>query len=193
MRRRNGAEELTDTGKFLRALYPIVDPGSLVEVRVRFTDGERSREFYSDLSRLERDAQTIAQVADVYIGIATRRDHTSGKKENLAWINAYFAELDAGPGKPYADAEEIMAALDTFTPAPDKRVLSGAGVHAYWLLETPIPLQTPYHIAEYEQITRGLQQRLQADKGTWDASRILRLPGTLWHKEQPPRKVQLVQ
>lgn len=187
-----GAEGLTDTGKFLRALYPIVDASSLVEVRAYFTNGKMDREFYSDLNRLERDAQTIAQVADVYVGVATRRDGTSGKKTNLAWVNAYFTELDAGPGKPYTDAEEIMAALATFTPAPSMRVLSGAGVHAYWLLEAPTPLQTPYHIAEYEQVTRGLQQRLQADKGTWDASRILRLPGSFWHKQQPPRKVQLV-
>jgi len=187
-----GAEGLTDTGKFLRVLYPIVDPTSLVEVRVYFTNGKMDREFYDDLDHLERDAQTIAQVADVYIGVATRRDGTSGKKTNLAWVNAYFTELDAGADKPYASAEEIMGALDAFTPAPDVRVLSGTGVHSYWLLKTPVPLQTPYHIAEFEQITHGLQSRLQADKGTWDASRILRLPGTLWHKQQPPRKVQLV-
>ena len=187
-----GAEELTDTGRFLRALYPIVDPTSLVEVRAYFANGKMDREFYDDLDRLEHDAAIVAQVADVYVGVATRRDHTSGKKNNLAWANAYFAELDAGKGKPYADADEIMAALDVFTPAPSMRVLSGSGAHGYWLLGIPVPVQTPFHLAEYEQVTRGLQQRLEADKGTWDASRILRLPGTLWHKKQPPRKVELV-
>ena len=190
---REGAEELTDTGRYLRALHPIVDPTSLVEVRAYFVNNKMDREFYDDLDRLEHDAEIVCQAADVYVGVVTRRDHTSGKKSNLAWANAYFAELDAGPGKPYASIDEIMDALNAFTPAPSMRVLSGAGVHAYWLLDIPVPLQTPYHIAEYEQITRGLQQRLKADKGTWDASRILRLPGTLWHKQRPPRKVKLVQ
>lgn len=192
MRRRKGAEELTDTSKFLRALYPILDPTSLVEVRAYFANGKLDREFYDDLDRLEHDAELVRQVADVYVGIATRRDSSSGKKSNLSWANSYFAELDAGAGKPYTDADEILAVLDAFTPAPSVRVLSGAGVHAYWLLDTPMPLQTPLHLTEYEQVTRGLQQRLRADKGTWDASRILRLPGTYWHKKQPPRKVELV-
>ena len=192
MRREGAQETITDTGRFLRALFPIVDPNSLVEVRAYFVNGKMDREFYDDLDRLERDAEILCLVADVYVGVTTRRGHTSGKKNNLAWANAYFGELDAGPGKPYASADEIMTALDAFTPAPSMRVLSGAGVHAYWLLDTPIPLQTPLHLTEYEQVTRGLQQRLQADKGTWDASRILRLPGTYWHKKQPPRKVELV-
>ncbi len=194
MTRRKGAEKATtDAGRFLRALFPIVDPTSLVEVRAYFINGKMNREFYDDLDSLEHHAEIVCQVADVYVGVATRRDHTSGKKINLAWANAYFAELDAGPAKPYKNVDKIMAALDAFTPASSIRVLSGAGVHAYWLLDIPVPVQTPFHLAAYEQVTRGLQQRLKADKGTWNADRILRLPGTLWHKKQPPRKVELVQ
>ena len=183
---------MTDTGRFLRALVPIVDPCSLVEVRAIWPDGTMKREFFDDLRLLEWAALKVGEVADVFIGVATRRAHTSGKKDNLAWANVYFAELDAGDGKPYKDADAIMAALDAFTPIPDMRVLSGSGVHAYWTLDVPAPLFTPEQIAEYEAVTRGLQQRLKADTGTWDASRILRLPGTLWHKQQPPRKVELV-
>ncbi len=154
MTRRKGAEKATtDAGRFLRALFPIVDPTSLVEVRAYFINGKMDREFYDDLDRLERDADIVWPVADVYVGVATRRDHTSGKKINLAWANAYFAELDAGPGKPYKNFVKIMAALDAFTPASSIRVLSGAGVHAYWLLDIPVPVQTPFHCAEYEQVT----------------------------------------
>lgn len=193
MTQRKGAGEATDTGRFLRALFPIVDTCSLIEVRAYFVNGKMDREFYDDLDRLEHDAELLCRVADVYFGVASRNDSSSGRKANLAWANAYFAELDGGPGKPYKSAEEILAVLNTFTPAPSMRVLSGSGVHCYWLLDTPIPLKTPLHITEYEQVTRGLQQGLKADKGTWDASRILRLPGTLWHKQQPPRKVELVQ
>ena len=183
---------MTDTGRFLHALFPIPDPSSLVEVRAIWPDGTIKREFFDDLKLLEWAALKVAEVADVYIGVATRRDPTSGKKDNLAWANAYFAELDVGDGKPYQYVDEIMASLDAFRPAPDTRVLSGSGVHAYWTLDIPLPLFTPEQITEYEQVTRGLQQRLKADPGTWDASRVLRLPGTLWHKEHQPRRVELV-
>ena len=53
MTRREGTEGATDTGRFLRTLYPIVDASSLVEVRAYFTNGKMDREFYSDLGRLE--------------------------------------------------------------------------------------------------------------------------------------------
>lgn len=183
---------MTEAGTFLRALFPIVDSTSLVEVRAIWPDGKMKREFFDDLRLLEWAAIKVGEVANVYVGVATRRDHTGGKKDNLAWAGAYFSELDAGEGKPYRDASEIMIALDAFTPAPSMKVLSGSGVHAYWLLDVPVPVQTLYHLAEYEAVTRGLQRRLKADPGTWDASRILRLPGTLWHKEHPPRRVELV-
>ena len=192
MTRSNGAEGLTDMGRFLRALYPIVDATSLVEVRAYFKGGQMKREFYDDLKVLEHDALIVADVADVYVGIATRRSSANGKKNNLAWINVFFAELDAGGDKPYTDVTEILDALDSFKPATSMRVMSGGGVHAYWQLDLPLPLKTPEQIAEFETVTRGLQRNLKADKGTWDASRILRLPDTLWHKKTPPRKVKLV-
>lgn len=183
---------MTEAGRFLRTLFPIVDPISRVEVRAIWPDGKMKREFFDDLNLLEWAALKVAEVADVYVGVATRRDPINGKKDNLAWANVYFAELDAGDGKPYKSVDEIMTSLDAFTPCPSMRVLSGGGVHAYWTLDVPVPLSTAEQIAEYEAVTRGLQQRLNADTGTWDASRILRLPGTLWHKQQPPRKVELV-
>ncbi len=190
---RSGAKRnTTATARFLRALFPIVDATSLVEVRAIWPDGTMRREFFDDLRLLECVAQKVGEVADVYIGVATRRDHTSGKKNNLAWANAYFAELDAGPGKPHDSVHDIVAALDAFTPTPSMHVRSGSGVHAYWTFDTPLPLFTPREVTEYEQVTRGLQQRLKADGGTWDASRVLRLPGTLWHKQQPPRRVELM-
>ena len=193
MKRRGAQITMSDCARFLRALFPIVDPTSRVEVRAIWPDGKMKREFFDDLRLLEWAALKVGEVANVYVGVATRRDHISGKKDNLAWAGAYFAELDAGDGKPYKSVDEIMTSLDAFTPCPSMRVLSGGGVHAYWTLDVPVPLFTPEQIAEYEAVTRGLQWRLRADRGTWDASRVLRIPGTLWHKEQPPRLVRLLQ
>ncbi len=192
MKRRGAEKTMSDSVVFLRTLFPIVDPTSRVEVRAIWPDGYMKREFFDDLNLLNWVALKVAEVADVYVGVATRRDHMSGKKDNLAWAGVYFAEVDAGDGKPYKSVDEIMTSLDSFSPCPSMRVLSGGGVHAYWTLDVPVPLFTPEQIVDYEAVTRGLQQRLKADTGTWDASRILRLPGTLWHKQKPPRRVELV-
>jgi hypothetical protein len=72
------------------------------------------------------------------------------------------------------------------------KVISGGGLHLYWTLDWPWPLATAAQIAEYEAVNKGLQQRLKADPGTWNADRILRLPGTIWHKADPPRAVRVL-
>lgn len=198
---KDGAQEtLTDTSRFLRAVFPIVDAGSLIELRAKWVNQcpakgcyrKMCRQFFDNHKECEETALALAPVADIYVGVNTRRSDDNGKKQNLAWSGVYFAEIDAGDGKPYPDTGAIMAALDTFTPKPSLRVLSGSGVHAYWALEWPVPLATPAQVAEYETVTRGLAERLKADKGTWDASRLLRLPGTQWHKESPSREVTLL-
>lgn len=197
----DGAQETTtQMARFLRAVYPIVDGGSLIELRAKWvsqcpTTGcskKICREFFDSYDELEVRAHTLAPAADLYVGVATRRTAENGKKDNLAWGGAVFCEIDAGPGKPYPDADAILKMLDAFKPAPDLRVLSGSGVHCYWLLDWPAPLSIPEVLDDYEAVTRGLQERLKADKGTWDASRVLRLPDTYWHKSGLPRRVRLL-
>lgn len=196
----DGAQEtLTDTARFLRAVYPIVDSGSLIELRAKWVnqcptkgcERKMCRQFFDTREECEEVALALADGADIYVGVNTRRTDRNGKKDNLAWSGAYFCEIDAGEGKPYPDADAIMAVLDEFRPASSIRVLSGSGVHSYWRLEWPLPLATPAQVAEYERMTRGLASHLKADKGTWDATRVLRLPGTQWHKGDPAREVKL--
>ena len=193
-----GAEELTDTGKFLRALFPVIDASSLIEIRVKWPNRCphcRKRfcsEFFDDRDAAEEAVISVGHLSDCYIGVSTRRSRKNGRKTNLGWAGAYFCELDAGPRKPYKGTDEILATLDAFEPMPSLRVLSGGGVHCYWIVDIPLPLFTPEQIAEFEEVTRGLQQSLLGDPGTWNADRILRPPGSFWHKQQPPRRVELV-
>jgi hypothetical protein len=193
--------QLTETGQFLRALFPLVDNWSLVELRIVWKDRcpksicvrKVCSEFFADLDLLEETAMTLAPGGDVYIGVATRRSAKSGKKDNLAWTSAYFAEVDAGPGKPYGSVDDILKTLEGFKPVPTMKIMSGGGLHLYWVVEWPMPLATPAQIKEYESVNKGLGQRLKADPSTWNADRILRLPGTLWHKQEPAREVKLLE
>jgi hypothetical protein len=70
-------------------------------------------------------------------------------------------------------------------------VFSGGGIHIYWINKDPLTPQEWYPYAD------GLKQLLLAnnikcDSGlTTDSARILRVPGTLNYKYDPPRPVEL--
>jgi hypothetical protein len=77
-------------------------------------------------------------------------------------------------------------------PMPTAVVNSGGGLHVYWISNIPLSPD------EWRPYAEGLKQLLIAedikcDYGlTTDDVRILRVPGTLNHKYNPPRPVQLL-
>jgi hypothetical protein len=77
------------------------------------------------------------------------------------------------------------AALADFEPTPAIVVASGTGsnCHAYWPLTGPLPRD------EVEAANRRLAHALGADPASADGARILRVPGTLSHKHDPPTPV----
>ena len=103
-------------------------------------------------------------------------------KRNVRGAKALWLDIDAGPGKPYANAEEAHHALLDFCkkanlPSP-LIVWSGNGLHAYWPLECSLDRGT------WERHAHGLKtlcikQGLHADHSrTTDISSVLRTPGT---------------
>lgn len=74
-----------------------------------------------------------------------------------------------------------------FDPTPTLIVRSGSGdnVHAYWSLTAPL---SPYW---FERANRRLSHHLGADLKVTDAARILRPPGSLNHKHDPPVRVTI--
>ena len=63
---------------------------------------------------------------------------------------------------------------------------SGSNCHAYW------PLTEPLGRDEVERANRRLAHALGADPASADAARILRVPGTLSHKHDPPTPVEAI-
>jgi hypothetical protein len=64
---------------------------------------------------------------------------------------------------------------------------SGANCHAYW------PLREPLSPAQAEAANLRLAHALGADLACFDASRILRPPGSYNHKHRPPTPVTLIE
>jgi hypothetical protein len=73
------------------------------------------------------------------------------------------------------------------TPRPPLQITgTGSNCHAYW------PLARPLGRDEVERANRRLAHALGADPASADAARILRVPGTLSWKHDPPSPVDAI-
>lgn len=75
-------------------------------------------------------------------------------------------------------------------PQPSYVVFSGGGAHVYWLLEKPLVLKTDEDRINARGILRAWTQFVGADLGAATLDRVLRVPGTLNTKYDPPLRVQ---
>lgn len=114
------------------------------------------------------------------------------QKRYVAAINCLYGEFDA---KVYGSKEAILEHIAGAPwPAPSVVVDSGGGIHGYWLLREPWVPESDDARAAAEIIQRGwVQQVIGADPSVHDLVRILRVPGTLNFKYDPPRPVQLLE
>lgn len=138
---------------------------------------------------------------DVYFCLASQREG-GGKRSraNAKNFRSQFFDFDIDPNDPkkYASAEEALAALLIFCktfelPKPTFLVLSGGGLHAYWCDDKDHPVddwQVYADALKTAAIDAGLKIDLTV---TADVSRVLRLPGTMNCKYDPPRPVELVE
>jgi len=79
---------------------------------------------------------------------------------------------------------------DAKLPEPSAVVMSGGGLHVYWISDKPLTRD------EWQPYASGLwalvqKHGLKADALTTDAARVLRVPGTFNRKTTPPKEVKL--
>jgi hypothetical protein len=123
---------------------------------------------------------------NLYVGVATRKDHTSGDLANCLALGAMFSDVDFKM-IPEPEARQRLAA---FPFPPSLIVRSGHGLHLYWPLREPLDLVTD------EPRARALLQRLAlhlgGDQSAAECARVLRVPGT-WNRKPglPPVRVEL--
>ena len=132
-------QDLKDAQQFLKALFPVLDGNNRIEVRIlrAGTRKSKSRHFTDDID----DAAVLAMGAsdkgyESYFGVSARGPKAHGKKHNLTYLTAAFADVDVG--KTYKTKDEALNVLGDFRPAPSIVVDSGGGLHAYWLLKEPV-------------------------------------------------------
>ena len=164
--------------RFLAAIAGTAGRGELLELRYRLDDGQRMGQVFDRPDRLRglaTRAIALGRRTDVYVGCAPRTRRHGGRN---AVERAFVLWADC-------DGEAAVAALAEFEPAPAIVIGSGSGsnCHAYW------PLTEPLTRDEVERANLRLAHALGADRASADAARILRVPGTLSHKHDPPTRV----
>jgi hypothetical protein len=109
---------------------------------------------------------------DVFFAPAIRKEK-GRKRENVLGSRVLWIDVDnLEPPRP--------------TLPPTMIVCSGHGWHMYWSLESPLT-----DLDELEALNKLLIADVPtSDKGCWNASRLLRVPGTLNTKD-PPARVEL--
>ena len=150
-------------------------------------------------------AEHVANGIDAYFGCAkygplNRRNH-----DNVTHIRALWVDIDCGATKGvpddkgvikgYLDQQTGLDELEKFctTVGLPKPILvnSGYGVHAYWLLEETLTR------AEWEPLSERLcelcsENGLIVDSSVFEASRILRVPGTFNFKYDAQKEVTVI-
>lgn len=108
----------------------------------------------------------------------------------IAALNCLYTEYDA---KDFDGSKEAAyAAVEALDPPPSVVVDSGGGYHCYWLFDEPFSLTTPETREEAKRLQAAWVAFTGGDPAVKDLARVLRVPGTLNYKYDPPRPVTFV-
>jgi hypothetical protein len=137
-----------------------------------------------DVSELPDVIPLYAGLEDVYI--SQQRFHFGRKKENLKEIQSLYVDVDFHKIPEFAGMDargvlaDVLVALERARmPAPTLAIASGRGLYVIWLLSEAIPRAA---IGRWNACQKELWKTLEsfgADRGALDASRVLRLCGTV--------------
>lgn len=157
-----------------------------------------------------KDASEAAELAvqlsgrgiDVYFACAEYLTSKNRQAANASGAWGFWLDIDCGAAKAaagagYATCEDALQAVADFCikaelPLPTHIVNSGSGLHVYWALVSVVPSEFwPTNAQKLKALTKALGF-LADDTRTADIASVLRVPGTLNFKYEPPRPVKLI-
>jgi hypothetical protein len=148
----------------------------------------------------------VAQGLDSFFAVARFKTTDNRTKENVQELKAFWLDIDCGPSKAEVDPETgvpagyidqptglktLLAFCETVGLPMPTVVNSGRGLHVYWVLDKAVE---PKHWEPVAARFRDIcdTQQLYVDRGVFETARILRIPGTLNFKDNPPKPVRVV-
>lgn len=197
-----------EASEFLEALYGGAESGYLSLWR---GDTKRSRHFPlpGDFTDLAAKALSVAETTDVYVGVGLRArdvgESERGRASEVVAIPGLWLDLDVrGPGHKGKDlpanVDDALDLLDELEYSPSIIVHSGGGLHCYWVFKEPWVFDDSQEREEAASLVAAWQGHIRerAKARGWnldntsDLARVLRLPGTLNHKRNPPLPVRIL-
>ena len=177
-------KNLADTVDFFERTIPD-------QIHLTAIDPEKSRptigqDFGTDLSAAVKwAAERNAVGTNVYFAVNRIREgrHKRAEKKDVTAVR--FAHVDIDPPKErasFTEEEKEDAYNRLFAAKPTTINWSGNGWQGLWRLGESVSE------AEVEQINQGLIEQLGGDKGTYDASRLLRVPGLVNYPDAKKRQ-----
>ena len=151
-------------------------------------------------------AQYLDQERNVFFGVAKYKTDAGRTKDNVLALRSLWLDIDCSEakaavnektGRPdgYATQRDGALALLEFRklvglPKPTI-VSSGRGIHAYWSFDRDVTRE------EWEPVAERLRDlcythNFYVDPAVFEVARILRVPGTLNFKDNPPKPVEVV-
>ena len=202
---------------FLARVVPWPAPGAPGVINLHWTSPRRPGMSGRPFTQLQDFLSAVAwcnthraYVKDVYFCLS-QQSETGGTSNggklraarsaaNATFLKALWLDVDGNkphqPDKGYASVSEALDAVIKFVadaklPEPSAVVMSGGGLHVYWISDKAITQD------EWRQYSSGLwalvqKHGLKADPVTTDAARVLRVPRTFNHKTTPPKEVKLL-
>ena len=167
--------------EFLDAIFDAKLGHEYVELRVLGRDVPPYQVYESDLDAIQDHADHWAPKRDVYYGVLPR----GAKQGDGLSIRNTTAVLWGDYDPKVMAKRDLFTVLTKLSPPPQIVVDSGSGYHVYWLLEQEVDFDA----------ARMVMNEIAAQTGgdhVSDKARILRVPGTLNHKTNPPKPVRLL-
>ena len=167
------------------AMYHCPDRYGFFAIFARSKDKQRVKQRMYMMPEMAEALECINNTWDNYISQAefSKRNR---RKVNIAWLTNVFLDLDYHKTANWAffKPEEmvnviLLHCVDSGIPVPTLIIFSGNGLQLKWILSSAIPRQA---LPRWEAIQKALYtafQQFGADPKALDASRVLRLVGTL--------------
>lgn len=161
----------------------------------------------SQLDKAARQIEIYSERVDTYLSVGTHseKQETRGGESTIISIPGFWGDLDIGEighkpaGLPNPPNETAALSIIDGLPEPSMLMHSGGGLQAFWLFDQPWILDTSEEKAKAKKAVqewanlledRGKTLGFHVDKVA-DLARILRVPGSINHKEGLKRPVAI--
>lgn len=176
------------TGKFLRNHFKYAHEalGSNFYIEFRFIKEMKVKSIfckYKEISLVLPKVLVINKNGwQSYFGVNPRPVNKCKKEKDIEYVVCLFVDIDVGERKYYSSKSDALRAIQEFSLNPSCIVSSGNGYHIYWLLNAVVKIKTEEDRLKVKSLLSGLIKTLHADPSGCSLERVLRLPGTLNHK-----------